>query len=134
MESPINEETYVEYYKLNAIFYIKGKVYRIKLKEDSSGLQSIIPLLLVSWYLSDSVQKQSASAKELVTSEQIERFRKRFKEINDIPNLTDELKKITLSELGKRVYQNCHYKYCGRAGIKPVSLIAAGNAKQFYRI
>ena len=36
-----------------------------------------------------------------MTSEQRERFRKRFKEINDNPNLTDELKRIALSELGK---------------------------------
>lgn len=98
---PVNEETYVEYNKLNDIFYIKGKDYRIKLTEASSGFQSIVPLLLVSWYLSDSVQKQSANAKELLTSEQRERFRKRFKEINDNPNLTDELKRIALSELGK---------------------------------
>lgn len=98
---PVNEDTYVEYNKLNDIFYIKGKDYRIKLTEASSGFQSIVPLLLVSWYLSDSVQKQSASAKELLTSEQRERFRKRFKEINDNPNLTDELKRIALSELGK---------------------------------
>lgn len=98
---PVNEEVYVEYNKLNDIFYIKGKDYRIKLTEASSGFQSIVPLLIVSWYLSDSVQKQSANAKELLTSEQRERFRKRFKEINDNPNLTDELKRIALSELGK---------------------------------
>lgn len=98
---PVNEETYVEYNKLNDIFYIRSKDYRIKLTEASSGFQSIVPLLLVSWYLSDSVQKQSANAKELLTSEQRERFRKRFKEINDNPNLTDELKRIALSELGK---------------------------------
>jgi predicted ATPase len=98
---PLNEDTYVDYNKLNDIFYITGKDYRIKLTEASSGFQSIVPLLLVSWYLSDSVKKQSANAKELLTSEQRERFRKRFKEINDNPNLTDELKRIALSELGK---------------------------------
>lgn len=98
---PVNEDVYVEYNKLNDIFYIRGKDYRIKLTEASSGFQSIVPLLLISWFLSDSVKKQSENTKEMLTSEQRERFRRRFKEINDNSDLSDELKRIALSELGK---------------------------------
>lgn len=98
---PVNEEVYVEYNKLNDIFYIRGKDYRIKLTEASSGFQSVVPLLLVSWFLSDSVKKQSENAKEMLTSEQRERFRRRVKEINDNPDLTEELRRIAMSELGK---------------------------------
>jgi predicted ATPase len=98
---PINNEVYVEYNKLNDIFYIKGKDYRIKLTEASSGFQSLVPLYLVSWFLSDSVKKQSENTKEPLSSEQRERFRKRVQAINENPDLTDELRRIAMSELGK---------------------------------
>ena len=98
---PMNEQVYVEYNQLNDIFYIRGKDYRIRLTEASSGFQSIVPLLLVSWFLSDSVKKQSENVHEKLTSQQRERFRKRFKEINENLDLTDELKRIALSELAK---------------------------------
>ena len=98
---PVNEGVYVEYNKQNDIFYIRSNDYRIKLTEASSGFQSIVPLLLISWFLSDSVKKQSENTKEMLTSEQRERFRRRFKEINDNADLTDELKRIALSELAK---------------------------------
>jgi predicted ATPase len=101
MPLPINNEVYVEYNKLNDVFYIKGKDYRIKLTEASSGFQSVVPLYLISWFLSDSVKKQSENTKEIMTSEQRERFRRRFKQINDNPDLTEELRRIALSELAK---------------------------------
>ncbi len=105
MKLPINDENgnevYVEYNKLNDIFYIKGKDYRIKLTEASSGFQSLVPLHLVSWYLSDSVKKQSENTKEPLSSEQRERFRKRVQAINDNPDLTDELRRIAMSDLAK---------------------------------
>jgi len=96
---PINDDVYVEYNQQHDIFYIKGNDYRIKLTDASSGYQSIVPLYLISWFLSDSVKIQSENAKEMMTSEQRERFRKRFKEINDAPGLTEELRRIALSEL-----------------------------------
>ncbi|SFE96748.1 Predicted ATPase [Chitinophaga sp. CF118] len=98
---PINEEVYVEYNKLNDIVYLKGKDYRIKLTEASSGFQSLVPLFLVSWYLSNSVKHQSESTKDLMTSDQRERFRKRFKSIDENLDLTEEQKRIAISEIAK---------------------------------
>jgi predicted ATPase len=98
---PINDDVYVEYNRLNDIFYLHGKDYRIKLTEASSGFQSLVPLFLVSWFLSDSVKVQSDNTKEPLSSEQRERFRKRVQAINDNSDLTDELRRIALSELGK---------------------------------
>jgi predicted ATPase len=98
---PINDEVFVEYNKLNDVVYIKGKDYRIKLTEASSGFQSLVPLYLVSWFLSNSVKRQSENTKELMTSEQRERFRKRFQTINDNADLTEEQKRIAISEIAK---------------------------------
>lgn len=97
---PIND-VFVEYHKLNDVVYIKGKDYRIKLTESSSGFQSLVPLFLVSWFLSNSVKRQSDNTKELMTSEQRERFRKRFQSINENPDLTEEQKRIAISSLAK---------------------------------
>lgn len=102
---PVNDdngnEVYVEYNKLNDIFYIRGKDYRIKLTEASSGFQSLVPLFLTAWFLSDSVKIQSEKNKQPLSSEQRERFRKRVQEINDNPDFTDELRRIALSDLAK---------------------------------
>ncbi len=97
---PTDSDVYVEYNKLNDIFYIKGKDYKIKLTEASSGFQSLVPLYLVSWFLSDSVKLQSEN-KEPMSGEQREKFRVRFQAINDNPDLTDELRRIAISELAK---------------------------------
>lgn len=100
---PINDVD-VEYNKQFDVIYIRGKVkddpYRIKLSEASSGFQSIVPLYLVSMFLANSVRRQSESTKEAMTSEQRERFRKRFQAINDNSDLTDEQKRIAISALG----------------------------------
>lgn len=100
---PINSdsEIYVEYNKQNDIFYVKGKDYRIKLTEASSGFQSLIPLYLVSWLFSDAVKPQPENSKEPMSGEQREKFRARVKAINDNTDLTDELRRIAISELAK---------------------------------
>lgn len=101
---PVNDVD-VEYNKQFDIIYIRGKVkedaYRIKLSEASSGFQSLVPLYLVSMFLANSVKMQSDSTKEAMTSEQRERFRKRVQAINENSDLTDELRRIAISELAK---------------------------------
>jgi predicted ATPase len=99
---PINNGVFVEYNKQKDIYSIRNNEYKLDLTEASSGFQSLVPLLLVSWYLSDSVKKQSENSNELLTSDQREQFRKQFKEINDNLDLTEELKRIAISELGKK--------------------------------
>lgn len=98
---PVNQVE-VEYHKVNDVVYIKGNGYKIKLTEASSGFQSSVPLYLVSWFLSNSVRRQSENAKEPMTSEQRERFRKQVQLITDNEDLTDEQKRIAISEEAKR--------------------------------
>ena len=92
----------VEYNKLNDVVYIKGTNYKIKLTEASSGFQSLVPLYLVSQFLANSVKRQSENTKELMTSEQRERFRKRIQVLNEMTDLTDEQKRIAISEEAKK--------------------------------
>ncbi|MFZ6025978.1 MAG: AAA family ATPase [Bacteroidota bacterium] len=101
MQLPINR-VQVEYNKLNDIVYIKGEDYRIKLTESSSGFQSLVPLYLVTWFLGNSVRSQSENEKELMTSEQRERFRKQVQAIFNNDDLTEEQKRIAISEEAKK--------------------------------
>lgn len=97
---PINNVE-VEYHKVNDVIYIKGKDYKINLREASSGFQSLVPLYLVTWYLANSVKKQSENSQNLMTSEQRERFRKDTKLIRENDDLTDEQKRIAISDAAK---------------------------------
>ncbi|MEA1922786.1 MAG: AAA family ATPase [Pseudomonadota bacterium] len=97
---PINDVD-IEYDKLNDILNIKGKEYKVRLTDASSGFQSIVPLYLVSSYLSDSVRKHSES-KETMSTEEMGRFKKGVNEIWSNDNLTDEQKRLALSELSAK--------------------------------
>jgi predicted ATPase len=97
---PVNE-VIVEYDKLNDTVNLKGREYKLKLTEASSGFQSLVPLFLVSWFLSNSVKRQSDN-KEGVSSDEIERFRKNAEAIGADKNLTDEQKRVAISALSKR--------------------------------
>lgn len=97
---PIND-IIVEYDKLNDIVNLRGQDYKVKLTEASSGFQSLVPLFLVSWYLSNSVKRQSQS-KETLTSDEIERFSKAVEAIYTDKNMTDEQKRVAISAISKR--------------------------------
>jgi len=101
MRLPINDVD-VEYDKLNDTVNIKGNDYKLKLVEASSGFQSLVPLYLVSWFLSNSVKKQSDIMKEPMSNEELERFKKGVAEIWSNESLTDEQKRIALSVLSSK--------------------------------
>lgn len=52
------ERAQLEYDRLNDMLNIKGKDYKLKLREASSGFQSLVPLHLLSNYLSKRVGNQ----------------------------------------------------------------------------
>ncbi|MCB9287530.1 MAG: ATP-binding protein [Lewinellaceae bacterium] len=101
LQLPINN-TNIEYDKLNDIINIKGEDYKVRLTEASSGFQSVVPLYLVSWYLANSVKKQTESSREPMSSDELERFKKGVAEIWANGNLTDEQKRVALSVLSSK--------------------------------
>ncbi|GAB6012441.1 AAA family ATPase [Viscerimonas tarda] len=100
MRLPIND-TDIEYDRLNDTLNLKGKDYKIKITESSSGFQSFVPLYLVSSYLAKSVQIQSEN-KEPMSSEELNRFKKGVQEIWSNENLSDEQKRVALSVLSSK--------------------------------
>jgi len=102
LKLPINN-TDLEYDQLTDIINIKGEDYRVRLTEASSGFQSLVPLYLVSMYLTNSVIKQVESdAKEPMSSDELKRFRKGVADIWSIPNLTEEQKRAAISALSSK--------------------------------
>lgn len=98
---PINN-TDIEYDRLNDTLNLKGEGYKVMLTEASSGFQSLVPLFIVSKYLSNSVRKQSESNKEPMSSEELQRFKKGVKDIWSNNSLTDEQKRVALSVLSSK--------------------------------
>jgi hypothetical protein len=96
---PINNAT-VEYDKAKDTVYIQGDDYRIKLFESASGFQSVVPLFLVSAFLGDSV-KNARNNKGMSSAEK-ERFSKMTAEIMADVNMTDEQKRIVISEMSNK--------------------------------
>lgn len=93
VQFPLNN-TSLEYDTSNDILNIKGENYKIKLTESSSGFQSAVPLFMVSSYLANAVKQQD---EKTMTSDEIERYRKRVSEIWSNDDLTDEQRQIALS-------------------------------------
>ncbi len=97
LKLPIND-TDLEYDKSNDILHVKGKDYKVRLTEASSGFQSIVPLYLVSWFLANSVKRQTEN-KEPMSSDELDRFKKGVKAIWSDDSFTDEQKRAALSAL-----------------------------------
>lgn len=102
---PINNVKY-EYQKLNQLSYIVGTDYKIRLSNASSGFQSLVPLYIVSKYLSEAIGKKGDSPYLQSTIdhslEDEERLRKEIDLIRNNPNLSDKLKMIYLERLSSR--------------------------------
>lgn len=100
LELPINN-TLLEYNKQSDTMSVKGEGYKVKLTEASSGFQSIVPLYLVSLYLSESVQNQADNDQKM-SSDEAKRFEAEVANIWNMPNLTDEQRRIALSAVSAR--------------------------------
>ena len=106
LELPINtintiNKVILDYDKLNDTLNLKGKDYKIKLTEASSGFQSFVPIYMVSRYLGKSVGKQSEIKVEM-SGEEKDRFRKEVEQIYKNELFTDEQKRIAISVLSKK--------------------------------
>lgn len=106
MKLPINNVD-IEFDRLNDIVNIKGKDrdgidYKVRLTESSSGFQSLVPLYLVSEYLSKAVKEKSGNDLGGMSSEEVERFKKLAAEIYSNESLTDEQRRAALTVISSK--------------------------------
>jgi predicted ATPase len=100
LELPI-KGVYIEYQKLNGVLYLKGKDYKIRIEEAASGFQSLVPLYLVTWFLANSLKKDSGVT-GVSMPDDLEKFRTGAEAILSNSSLTEEQKRIALSVLSTR--------------------------------
>ncbi|MDR2497059.1 MAG: ATP-binding protein [Tannerellaceae bacterium] len=100
MSLPINNIE-VEYNKQYDNLYLRGGDYKIEINEAAGGLQSFVPLYLVSDYLAKSVKRQCES-KETMSSEEKARFEKGVQDIWNNATLTDEQRTVAVSALSSK--------------------------------
>lgn len=97
---PINNAL-LEYNKQNDVISVKGENYKVKLKDASSGFQSLVPLYIVSKYLSESVKEQAGNSTKM-SSDETRRFEEGVKSIWDDKTLTEEQRRTALSALSSK--------------------------------
>lgn len=85
-----------EYMPVNETSYISTPDYKIKLSDSSSGIQSVLPLCLVTEYLSAKV---SSEEEREMTSEEQERVRKEVKAIMDSKDYSEIVKEEKLKRV-----------------------------------
>ena len=93
-----------KYDSLNDISWIEGCDYRVRLINASSGIQSALPVCIVSDYLGNIV----ASGKERPMSvEELQKLQKETSKIMENENLSDSVKNAMLKPLSSRSRYNC---------------------------
>lgn len=93
-----------KYDSLNDISWIEGYDYRVRLINASSGIQSALPVCIVSDYLGNIV----ASGKERSMSvEELQKLQKETSKIMENENWSDSVKNAMLKHLSSRSRYNC---------------------------
>lgn len=104
IDLPVNDIKF-KYQKNNKLPFIVGDDYEIRLSESSSGLQSMVPLFIVSRYLTKSIKENSDPTKAKTSLEEQRRIEKEVKELLNDPNMSPEVRKATLLSISSR-YKN----------------------------
>jgi len=94
----------VHYDKLNKITWLHGKDYRLRLHEAASGLQSVIPLVVVSLYLSLMVEKGESHE---MSAEELDKLQREVNGILEDKNLTEALRRILIERINRRYKNEC---------------------------
>ena len=90
----------LEYDRQNDILHLKGKDYKLRVSEASSGYQSFIPLYIVSNNLSQSILEKSEQSP--MSEDERDRFRKLVSDIVNNKTFTEEQKRSAISTLPAR--------------------------------
>ncbi len=107
---PINDAL-LDYDQESDILSIKGRDYKVRLQESASGFQSVVPLYLVSKYLSESVLNQARPSNKMRVDEmapnkmsvdEMARFQNEVILILNNKDLTEEQRQLAISALAAR--------------------------------
>ncbi|WP_192350930.1 AAA family ATPase [Algoriphagus sp. Y33] len=94
----------LDYDRLNDVMNIRSSTYKIGLTDSSSGFQSIVPMFLVSRYLSNKVKESinGGEAGEPMSPKELNRFRKSIAEIFSNKSLKEDQKRAAIQVLSEK--------------------------------
>ena len=95
---PIDDVSF-DYDRLNEVAWLSGKGFRIRLSDASSGFQAVLPLLLVTRYLTSLVSSRHEDRPSPLNDAERERLKKEVKTIIENPDLTSEVRSAALAAL-----------------------------------
>lgn len=101
---PLLDGFALEYSKSGKIAYVVKEGSKVRAHQAASGLQSMLPLLLVSHHLSESIADEpdrTLSATELRT------LRRQIREIQENSSLNDQVKRVMIEDLSKVISPRC---------------------------
>lgn len=101
---PINNIEF-EYQKQNKISYIKNNDFKLRLHEASSGIQSLLPVFLVSRNLANSIIEKKDNTIKQISVEKERRIKQEIRTILSNSKLSEEMKTILLERLSN-IHQN----------------------------
>lgn len=103
LDLPINKIKY-QYQRQNKIPYILGENYKIKLSESSSGIQSMLPLYLVSRNIANFILNQK---EKKLSIEMQNKLKAEMDKILFDNSLSDEVKNIKIEFTSKKYKNSC---------------------------
>ena len=92
----------VHYDKLSKTTWLMAADHRLRIHEAASGLQSVIPMIVVSSYLSTQVE---SGASHTMSVEELDKLQKEINSILENKRLDENIRKILIENINKR-YQN----------------------------
>ena len=95
---PINDVRF-DYDRLNNVSWLSGKGFRIRLSDASSGFQAVLPLLLVTRYLTHLVGSRHEDAPSYLNFDEKEKLNKEVREIIENKDYTPEVRSAALAAL-----------------------------------
>ena len=95
----------VRYDRLNKIAWLQGEDFKVRVHEAASGLQSVIPLVLVTRNLAKQIKEGTAHP---LSSEEKEKLQKEVEAIYKM-NLNEELRNALIQRLNQRYENVCFW-------------------------
>lgn len=90
----------LEYDRQNDILHVRGRDYKLRISEASSGYQSLVPLYIVSMNLAKSILHRTDNAD--MTEEERVRYKRLIAEIYDNKRLSEEQRRTAINALSDR--------------------------------
>ncbi|GHV10918.1 hypothetical protein FACS1894162_5840 [Bacteroidia bacterium] len=96
-----------KYSPQNKLAYISGEDYEIRLSEASSGIQSIVPVFIVSQNLAFSISKENDSSKSEISLAERKKLKAEVEKILLDKKLSEEVKMASLQLVSSKFKKEC---------------------------